>query len=261
MSWISSVFARYWRNLHVAAVAALSILLILHIANLEGLARQTIVGSIYYPFFKLRAAVTDFAAVREENSRLTRSLVEASLKLSEVDEIRRENIRLHEIIEFQPPPGYTLIPARVMAVTGARLPIGATINRGSIDGVKVNQPIINQFGLIGRVTSVESQMASIQILSDPANRVAVRLSQSREMGIVRYDPARGFMMDNFPTAGTITEGDTVVSSGLGGVYPAGMMVGRVVTIERPVDIPFCQVTIEPLVNFNSLEEIFILKSE
>lgn len=258
---MSSLFARYWRNLHVAAVATLSVLLILHLANLEGLARQAIVGSIYYPFFKLRAVVTDFAAVREENNRLTESLVEASLKLSEVGEMSRENIRLREIIEFQPPSGYTLIPARVIAVTGTRLPIGATINRGAIDGIKVNQPIVNQYGLIGRVASVESQMASIQILSDPANRVAVRLSQSREMGIVRYDPARGFMMDNFPTAGAIIEGDTVISSGLGGVYPAGMMVGRVVSIERPVDIPFCYVTIEPMVNFNSLEEVFILKSE
>lgn len=261
MSWMTNLFARYWRNLHVATVAGLSIVLILHIADLEGLARQAIVGSVYYPFFRLRSAVADFAAVREENSRLTQSLVEASLKLSEVDEIRRENTRLREIIEFRPPAGYTLIPARVIAVTGSRLPFGATINRGSVDGIKFNQPIINQYGLIGRVTSVESRMASIQILSDPANRVAVRLSQSREMGIVRYDPARGFVMDNFPTAGTISEGDTVVSSGLGGVYPAGMMVGRVVTIERPVDIPFCQVTIEPMVNFNSLEEVFILRSE
>jgi rod shape-determining protein MreC len=261
MSWMSNLFARYWRNAHLAVVATISVLLILHVANLSGLFSQAIIGSVYYPFFKIRAAVVDFANVRGENQRLTKSLVEASLKLSEVEEIRRENDRLHDIVEFQPPTGYTLIPARVIAVSGVKLPVGAVINRGSLDGVKFNQPIINQYGLIGRVERVEGHEAAIQLLSDPANRVAVRVSQSREMGIVKYDPSRGFMMDNFPTAGTIAEGDTVVSSGLGGVYPAGLMVGRVVIIERPVDIPFCHVVIEPMVNFNSLEEVFVLKTE
>src|SRR5262249_23843406 len=154
-----------------------------------------------------------------------------------------------DIIQFQPPAGYKLIPARVVAVTVTRYPISAVINRGTLDGVRTNQPIINQYGLIGRVVTAESQTASIQLLSDPANRVAVRLSESRERGIVKYAPPNGFMMENFPTAGTIAEGDTVISSGLGGVYPGGLLVGRVVTIERPVDIPFCRVVIEPMVNF------------
>ena len=261
MSWMTSVFARYWRNFHLVVVAALSILLILHSLGIEGMVSQAIVGSVYYPFFKLRSAVTDFASVRDDNERLNRALVEASLKLSGFEEIRRENERLREIIEFQSPTSYKLIPARVIAVAGTRLPTGATLNRGSADGISAKLPIMNQYGLVGRVVSVESHSSTAQFLCDPANRVAVRLSQSREMGIVRYDPAHGFMMDNFPTAGSITEGDTVVSSGLGGVYPAGLMVGRVVTIERPVDIPFCQVIIEPMANFNALEEVFVLRSE
>jgi rod shape-determining protein MreC len=261
MSWMTSVFARYWRNLHLAVVAALSVLLILHSFGADGLVSQAIIGSVYYPFFKLRAAVTDFVGVRDENERLNRALVEASIRLSQFDEIRRENERLREIIQFQSPTSYKIIPARVIAVAGTRFPTGATLNRGSADGIIANLPIINQYGLIGRVIGVESHTATAQFLSDPANRVAVRLSQSREMGIIRYSPATGFMMDNFPTAGSITEGDTVVSSGLGGVYPAGLMVGRVVTIERPVDIPFCEVTIEPMVNFNALEEVFVIKSE
>lgn len=261
MTWISSVFARYWRNLHLALVAALAIVLILRTGDLNGLVSQAVVGSIYYPFFKVRVAAAGIFGLSDENQRLTRALVEASLKLSQLDEMERENKRLSEVIGFGPPAGYGLIPARVIAVTGTKLPVGAMINRGSSSGVKFNQPIINQFGLIGRVVNVETNVAAIQLLSDPANRVAVRLSQSREMGIVKYDLSRGFMMDNFPTAGSINEGDTVVSSGLGGVYPAGLMVGRVVTIDRPADIPFCHVLIEPMVNFNSLEEVFVLKVE
>lgn len=261
MTWISSVFARYWRSVHLTIVAALTVALILRTGDLNGLASRAIIGSFYYPFARIRMIASDFVGVRDENQRLNNALVEASLKLSELDEMRRENLRLAEIIGFQPPPGYGLIPARVISVLGTRLPVGATINRGSVEGVKFNQPIINQFGLVGRVVSVETHTAAIQLLSDPANRVAARLSQSREMGIVKYDLSRGFMMDNFPTAGTINEGDTVVSSGLGGVYPPGLMVGRVVTIERPADIPFCHVMIEPMANFNSLEEVFVLKEQ
>ena len=81
------------------------------------------------------------------------------------------------------------------------------------------------------------------------------------MGIVKYRFGEGLILDNFPIQGNIVEGDVVVSSGLGGIYPAGLVVGTVATVEREEDEAFCRVRLHPAANFSSIEELFILMPE
>ena len=66
-------------------------------------------------------------------------------------------------------------------------------------------------------------------------------------------------LDNLPIQSTIAAGDLILSSGLGGIYPTGLKVGTVVEVTHPEDEPFCRVKLRPLANFNSIEELFILK--
>ena len=163
---------------------------------------------------------------------------------------------------FEPPEGYSLIPAKVISVTyNGALPISAVINRGAEDTVAVDQPVVNQSGLIGRITEILGNFSVVQLLTDPANRVAARVAETREMGIVKYKTNKGLVLDNFPVQGTIHEGDLIVSSGLGGVYVAGLTVGTVMEIIRPDDEQFCKVILDPAANFGSLEELFILRPD
>ena len=81
------------------------------------------------------------------------------------------------------------------------------------------------------------------------------------MGIIRYNTKDGMRLDNFPIQGTIHIGDQVISSGLGGVYPNGLTVGTITEIIKEELDPFYTITIEPAVNFYSLEEVFILREE
>jgi rod shape-determining protein MreC len=203
--------------------------------------------------------VTDLVGVRDENARLREALVEASLRVTRLEEVERENIRLQAILGFEPPPGYRLLPARVIAVNAGRYPTTLTINRGLNHGVSMNQAVINDQGLVGRVTAAASDFATLQLLTDPTNRVAVRVVDSREMGIVRFSMSGALMVDNVPIQGDIDPGDVVISSGLGGVYPPGLVVGVVDRVDRPEDEPFCRVHLIPAVNFNRLEELFVLR--
>ena len=101
----------------------------------------------------------------------------------------------------------------------------------------------------------------MQLLTDPANRVAARIAETREMGIVKYKTNEGLILDNFPVQGKIHEGDLIVSSGLGGVYVAGLTVGTVLEIIRSDDAQFCKIILDPAANFGSLEELFILRAD
>ena len=185
--------------------------------------------------------------------------METLTKIGRLEEMERENERLRGILGFDPPAAHEMVPARVISVFGEPIPVSATINRGESDSVLLWQAIINEQGLVGRVNSVSPSFASVQLLTDPTNRVAARVGNSREMGIVRYVSGEGMILDNVPIQAMVEPGDQIVSSGLGGVYPAGLTIGTVASVIRPADEPFCRIILTPASNFNSLEELFILR--
>jgi rod shape-determining protein MreC len=259
MRWISNLFSRYWRNVHFIFVLVLSLILILGGGQVTSLVSGVVSAVFYYPFSLIKNTVVALNAVDSDNQRLQLALVEASAKVVQLEEMERENARLRAILGFTPPENYTLIPAEVISVIGDHVSLAAIINRGARDSVEIDHPLINEQGLIGRVVSVSPFSATVQLLTDPTARVAVRVADSREMGIVKYQVRTGMILDNFPIQGSIKEGDLVLSSGLGGIYPPGLVVGTVTSVERPEEEPFCKIRLQPAANFNSLEELFILR--
>lgn len=260
MTWIPGLFAK-GRSAHFVVVALAITVLLIPTLGVSGFLSEAALNSIYYPFVRVKNAINDLTSVHEENQKLRESLVDASIRVTLLEEAGRENIRLRSILGFEPPLGYTILPAKVMAVVGNRLPVSAVINRGMMDGVTLNEPIINEEGLLGRVSSLTETHCTIQLLTDPTNRVAVRVAESREMGIAKYVPSQGFIVDNIPSQGDVKQGDLILSSGLGGVYPPGLVVGTVIAVERPKQEPFLIVRLAPATDFNSLDELFVLRAK
>ncbi len=261
MKWIAGLFNRNVRNVHIGVLLLLTAALLYRDIGLNTAFSQVALNTVYLPFYKVKTALSDLLNVRAENERLRQALVDASTKVSILEEAGRENIRLRSILGFEPPTGYGLLPAKVLSVSGDRLPTTAVINKGSEDGVGLNQPIINEEGLLGKVISVSSRYATVQLLTDPTNRVAVRISESREMGIAKYSPRQGLIVDNVPAQGDVKQGDLVISSGLGGIYPPGLVVGTVIAVERPKQEPFLVVRLAPAADYNSLDELFVLRAK
>jgi len=261
MSQITSLFPKDWRNLHFTLIVFFSLLLVIGVPGINQIASRAIVNTLYYPFFRLKYLMVQVGTTSAENSLLTQKLVEANAKISVLEEASRENERLRSILGFDPPAGYSLLPAKVISVSyGGHRPVAAVINKGARDSVAIDEAVINQQGLIGRIKEVMIEYSVVQLLTDPANRVAARISETREMGIVKYQSGKGLMLDNFPVQGTIQEGDLIVSSGLGGVYVAGLLVGNVQSVVRQPDEPFCEITLRPAASFSSVEEVFVLRS-
>jgi rod shape-determining protein MreC len=260
MSWISGLFSRYWRNAHFVTILALVAVLLVRGLGVTPLVSQGILSSLYYPFTRIKVAVADLMAVHEENQKLREKLVDTSVKVAMLEEAERENIRLRSIIGFEPPTGYSLLPAKVLSVRGDQMPTTVVINKGEAEGVQINQPIINEEGLLGKVISVSGIYATVSLLTDPTNRVAVRVAESREMGIAKYVLSKGLIVDNVPSQGDVKQGDLILSSGLGGVYPSGLVVGTVKAVERPKQEPFLIIRLAPAADFNSLDELFVLRA-
>ena len=107
--------------------------------------------------------------------------------------------------------------------------------------------------MVGPISSV------VELLTSPANRVAVRVSSTRDMGILKFQHKKGLILEHIPVQSEIKAGDTIVTSGLGGIYAPGFLIGTVKTVERVKDNPFCEIVIESAANFSSIEELFMLK--
>lgn len=261
MNRFSNLFIKQLRNLHISfAIVLLGIIFIGQNSFVSHL-NQAVFTIFHAPFSNLKQTYIEFSSVSEENERLSQLLIETSVKLAFMEEAELENERLRSVLGFQPPPSYTLLPAEVISVIGDYVPMAVAINRGLNDSLAVDMPVINQLGLIGRITEVSNNTSVVQLLTDPTSRVAARIVDSREMGIVKYHGSRGMVLDNFPIQGTINVGDQIITSGLGGVYPSGLYVGQVIEVVKVELNPFYDVKVKPAANFYSIEELFILKVE
>jgi rod shape-determining protein MreC len=122
-------------------------------------------------------------------------------------------------------------------------------------------PVINAKGLIGKVFNVTEGQAQVQLLTDRNAFVSARLQESREVGTVSWTGKGNqlellYILENIP----VTPGEVVVTSGMGGVYPPGIKIGVVTDVKSEPGNMFQKILIQSSVNFNALEEVFLLQN-
>lgn len=187
---------------------------------------------------------------------------ELELENQALSEYRYEARRLQQMLNFQNASleTYDLMPARVIARSPNSWYQMIVIDKGSRDGVKQNMPVIHPSGLVGRVGSVSDSSAQINLLTDREVAVGVLLQNSRETrGIVEgVGDSKILRMVNIPYYSTVKKGDRVFSSGLSEIYPKGLFIGRVREVEAEPGGLLLTAEVEPEVNFDKLEEVFIV---
>ncbi len=133
-----------------------------------------------------------------------------------------------------------------------------TINRGSVHGVRLNAPVIGPGGLVGRTVAVGSRVAQVQLLSDRDCSVGALLVRGRGRGIVSGAGKTHLEMKYVSNLEDVTVGDLIVTSGIDGMYPKGIAIGRVASVQNGPRL-FKVITIEPAADLDRLEEVFILE--
>jgi rod shape-determining protein MreC len=132
------------------------------------------------------------------------------------------------------------------------------INIGSNDGILRGMPVVTDQGLVGRVDAVIADAARVQLITDAASDVNVRLQNAEKDASLVGSVTGDVTLDMIPQDISIEEGDLVLTSGLGGGYPPDLIVGQVVNIRsRDFDL-FKQATVQPVVDFNRLEIVLVI---
>jgi rod shape-determining protein MreC len=132
------------------------------------------------------------------------------------------------------------------------------INRGSDDGLRRGMPVVTQQGLVGRVAAVTAGAARVQLITDPASSVNIRIEPSRAQAILLGSITGELSLDMVPQSTEIKIGDLVLSSGLGGNYPANILIGQIVSVRRRDTDLFQSAAVQPVVDFSNLEIVLVI---
>lgn len=172
-------------------------------------------------------------------------------------ELRQENERLRRLLGFVEETAARTVAARVIAEDASSWFRTIEIDRGSADGVREGLPVVNAAGLVGRVVRSTPHAARVLLITDASSAVAVLVQDQRIRGICR-GLGGTLALDFAQVQDAMQVGDGVITSGLGGVFPKGLVVGYVRSVHREQFGLFQTVEIEPAVDFTHLEEVLVL---
>lgn len=193
----------------------------------------------------------DIDALRKMNLALTD-------EVSRLREAKLENLRLREMLELKKRGDYRYITASVVGKNLQLLRNTITIDAGENDGVRPNMPIVNESGLVGRVTGTSGAYAIGQILLNRELRVSAKVQRSRVDGILRWNGGATLELTAVARTLDVQPGDIVITSEYSAFYPEGLKIGIVTRAEQIPGSLYQQVDVAPAVDFTRLEEVFVV---
>ena len=198
-------------------------------------------------------------AVRDENDALLLSLARLEDENLQLREALVAGGQLERIAAMRDEFEIPMLPAALVGVDVSTWFRSVLLSRGREHGIYAGMPVTSEDGLVGLVTTTSSGAAKVKLLLDRQSAVDGVVQRSRARGIVRGghdDEQLGF--EFVARGGDVEVGDQIITSGLGGVYPKGLRIGRVVDVPEPGQSLLVVATVEPTVDFARLEQVFVM---
>ena len=204
---------------------------------------------------------TDINNLETENEELKNRNSELEQSLRELESIKAENETLKEYLNLTEKYGeYETIPAYIINKDISNYSKTIIINVGSNDGIKENITVIADEGLVGHVVSVTDTTAQVQTIIDTGSSVSSTMSSTDESIVCKgtLDSTTELKAMYIPTDYNIIQGDSLETSGLGGIYPKGVHIGTVKKVESTKNITDRYAVIETAVNFDKLSTVLVI---
>ena len=225
--------------------------------------------SVVAPFQKMIVSTTRFFGdiwehyfflinVVDENKALYKELQQLRAANHQLQEAALSNERLRKLFNLQQQMRQPLIAAQVVGKDPSPWFQSVLLDKGLKDGVEKGCPVINPGGVVGIVVEVTSRYCKVMLITDPNSGVDALIQKSRARGIIKGG-ASGYCVLNYVLRKyEVAVGDAVISSGMDGVFPKGLPIGEVATTVKQEAGIFQDVTVTPYVDFERLEEAFVV---
>jgi len=233
---------------------------------------QAIANFVQSPVTTVTSSVTGYfqsivnlRSAQTENDQLKQRVQELEVEVQKSVDLTQENERLKALLDLKNESKYKILPAQIIGRDPSLWFDTAIINRGSLDGVKLNMPIVNNGGLIGRVIAVSPITAQINLITKDRSAlggVIGELGSSGALGVVSANGKREVLeMGYIPGTIEVQPGEMVYTTGQDGIYPPGLKVGEVVEVRPGSATVPQQIFIKPSAKLYSMEEVAVVLYE
>ena len=270
---MSSFFRK--KGVQVAAAVTAAVLLCAAIAHFGGANPVSkVLRTVFSPFQNGVAYIADkvkdsvdfvseMRTYKEENDKLVSQINELKRQNRDITNYREENERLNEMLDLQASlDGYSTVAASVIAYSSNNWYDTIQISKGSLAGVSVGNAVITPDGVVGKVVETGPTWSIVSTILNPENAMGVRISRTGDVAVVEGDSelySKSYCKMTFIDKGSnLINGDLLETSGSGGVYPAGLLVGAVREINSDAMGNLNFATVEPLVDFDKLYEVLVI---
>lgn len=223
------------------------------VGPLQGMATYSIraVRDVWKHYFYLVSAA-------KENDRLKKELSIAKEINNRCIETKLSNVRLRNFLNFQKEETRKMVAAEVIGKDSSAWYKSIIIDKGTGDGVQKGYPVVIPEGIVGQVVIAAKHYAKVSLIIDINSAVDALIQRSRARGIIKGTTSERCFFNYVLWKDDIGVGDTVVSSGLDGVYPKGLRIGYVASVVKRNSGIFQEVEVVPYVDFEKLEEILVI---
>lgn len=198
------------------------------------------------------------SVLSKENRFLRRQNVELALQVQGLREAGRENERLRKLLGFKGRSRLPLLPAEVVAYSPDRMRHTVLLDVGSREKVEKDMPVVTAEGLVGRVVEVYPRSCLVLLLTDRSSRVSVVVEDGGRTLAIAEGRGKETLYANLPLRSNVKGGEEVVSSGMGGIFPKGLRVGKVSKVLGEEMGLLKKVEITPSAPLEHLEEVFVV---
>jgi rod shape-determining protein MreC len=201
----------------------------------------------------------DMASLRQTNAELEAEVAELQSQVIQLQQEVGQTQVLAALVDFSRlRPENKYAAAAVIGRDPSPFLHYVIINRGSNEGILRGMPVVTNQGLIGRIDAVIADAARVQLITDPASSVNVRLQNAETEASLVGSITGDLTLELIPQDIDIQRGDLVLTSGLGGGYPPDLIIGQIVNVRRRDFDLFQQATVQPVVDFNQLELVLVI---
>lgn len=210
-------------------------------------------------------SIANLRTAQDENDALKQRVQELEVELKAKEDLVAENQRLKGLLDLKDSGQYKVVNARIIGRDPSVWFDSSIVNRGSLDGVKLNMPVVTNGGLLGRVTAVGPLTSQVDLITRDKSGVGAvvgEIAGSSALGVVVGSSKQDLVeMRYVPGSVEVQVGQVVYTTGQDGIYPAGLKVGEIVEIETGSTTSPHRIMIRPSAGIDSMQEVGILLYE
>lgn len=201
------------------------------------------------------------AGFKAENERLRARIQALEAEKQRLLEAEATNLRLKQLLDFRNQLSGKPIVASIIANSANSWFQSCVLNKGSADGIRRGMAVVTPVGVVGKVVSVTPRTAKVLLLTDPNSGIDVLVQRTRARGIVSGSLENGTVLKYVKRSEDIQEGDRLITSGMDGVFPKGMLVGTVIRVRKQHLGLFQFVEVLPAVQSSRVEDVLVVSGE